>query len=155
VAAPRLAATAISKVRLSNSLQFQLGVGHAGSRGMDRSSLKPFDINVRAFIFACDVIRAFPRDKLDTASMKVWSPLVASATSTGAHLEEASAGGSRAQFLALIRGAVREARESSYWLRVMTATQLAGHDRVAMLVEESRELVAILTTIARNTARNG
>lgn len=122
---------------------------------MDRPSLKPFDINVRVFIFACDIIRAFPRDKLDTASMKVWSQLVASATSTGAHLEEANAGGSRAQFLALIRGALREARESNYWLRIITATQLASHDRVAMLVEESRELVAILTTIARSTERNG
>ena len=35
-----------------------------------------------------------------------------------------------------------------------TATQLAGYDRVAMLVEESRELLAILTSIARNTDRN-
>ena len=121
---------------------------------MNRPSLKPFDINVRVFILACDIIRAFPRDRLDTANMKVWSQLVASATSTGAHLEEANAGGSRAQFLALIRGALREARESNYWLRIITATQLASHDRVAMLVEESRELVAILTTIARNTERN-
>jgi four helix bundle protein len=116
---------------------------------------KPYEVSARAFIFACDVIRAFPRSKLDPASMKVWSQLIASATSTGAHLEEANAGGSRAQFLALVRGALREMRESNYWLRVMTATQLAGYDRVAMLVEESRELVAILTSIARNTDRNG
>ena len=116
--------------------------------------LKPYEIHVRAFVFSCDVIRAFPRTKLDTASMKVWSQLIASATSTGAHLEEANAGGSRAQFLALIRGALREMRESHCWLRIITATQLAGYDRVAMLVEESRELVAILTSIARNTDRN-
>ena len=115
---------------------------------------KPYAINVRVFVFACDVIRAFPRDRLDPPSTKVWSQLVASATSTGAHLEEANAGGSRAQFLALIRGALREARESHYWLRIITATQLGGYERVAMLVEESRELVAILTTIARNTDRN-
>lgn len=121
---------------------------------MQPASLKPYDIKVRAFAFACDVIRKFPRGRLETPSLKVWSQLISSATSTGAHLEEANAGGSRAQFLALIRGALREVRESNYWLRVITATQLAGHDRVAMLVEESRELVAILTTIARNTAEN-
>lgn len=46
-------------------------------------------------------------------------------------------------------------RESNYWLRVITATQLAGHDTVAPLVEESRELVAILTAIARNADANG
>ena len=117
-------------------------------------SPKPYEIKVRAFVFACDVIRAFPRARLDTPSLKVWSQVIASATSTGAHLEEAAAGGSRAQFLALVRGALREMRESHYWLRIITATQLAGYDRVAMLVEESRELVAILTAIARNTDKN-
>lgn len=88
-------------------------------------------------------------------SIKVWAQVVASATSAGAHLEEAAAGGSRAQFLALVRGALREMRESNYWLSVMTATQLAGFEKVARLVEESRELVAILTAIARNTEDNG
>ena len=130
------------------------GVVHAAGRSMIPPHSKPYEINVRAFVFACDVIRAFPRDRLDVPSTKVWSQLIASATSTGAHLEEANAGGSRAQFLALIRGALREMRESHYWLRIITATQLAGCDRVAMLVEESRELVAILTSIARNTDRN-
>jgi four helix bundle protein len=135
-------------------LETNHGVVHALTTGMDAPSAKPFEIKVRVFVFACDVIRAFPRTRLDTASLKVWSQVIASATSTGAHLEEAAAGGSRAQFLALIRGALREMRESHYWLRIITATQLAGYERVAMLVEESRELVAILTSIARNTDKN-
>lgn len=130
------------------------GSGSALIDRMDRPTHKPYEINVRAFVFACDVIRAFPRHRLDTASMKVWSQLIASATSTGAHLEEANAGGSRAQFLALIRGALREARESNYWLRIMVVTQLDGFQGITMLVEESREIVAILTSIARNTDGN-
>jgi len=133
--------------------KFSLGLVHAPVAGMTTSP-KPYEIKVRTFIFACDVIRAFPRMRLDTASLKVWSQVTASATSSGAHLEEAAAGGSRAQFLALVRGALREMRESHYWLRIITATQLAGYERVAMLLEESRELVAILTTLARNTDRN-
>lgn len=121
---------------------------------MNPNPLRPYEIKVRAFAFACDVIRAFPQGRLDTPSVKVWSQLIAAATSTGAHLEEAAAGGSRAHFLALIRGALREVREAHYWLRIMTATQLAGYARVTSLVEESRELVAIITAIARNTDRN-
>jgi four helix bundle protein len=112
---------------------------HAAVTGMDAPSAKPYEIKVRVF---------------DTASLKVWSQVIASSTSTGAHLEEAAAGGSRAQFLALIRGALREMRESHYWLRIITATQLTGHESVVMPVEESRELVAILTSIARNADRN-
>jgi four helix bundle protein len=85
----------------------------------------------------------------------VWSQLLASATSSGAHLEEASAGGTRAHFLSLTRGALREMRESNYWLRIMTTTELIGFKQVLPLVDESSELVAILATIVRRTYERG
>ncbi len=91
---------------------------------------------------------------MDAPSLKVWSQLIAAATSTGAHLEEAAAGGTRAHFLSLMRGALREMREAYYWLRVLSATQLAGSNNVVPLVEEARELVAILTAIVRRTYEN-
>jgi four helix bundle protein len=112
---------------------------------------KPFEIKPRVFVFACDIVRAFPKTRLDPPSLKVWSQLIASATSSGAHLEEAAAGGSRAHFLSLMRGALREMRESHYWLRLMSATNLEGSTKVASLVEEARELVAILSAIVRRT----
>jgi four helix bundle protein len=112
---------------------------------------KPYGIKDRVFLFACDVIRAVPRGRLDLPSIKAWSQLIASATSTGAHLEEAAAGGSNAQFLALVRGALREMRESNYWLRVIVATELAGFAKAGPLVTESKELTAILATIVRRT----
>jgi four helix bundle protein len=116
---------------------------------------KPYEIKPRAFMFACDVVRAFPRDRLDAPSLKVWSQLIAAATSSGAHLEEAAAGGTRAHFLSLMRGALREMREAYYWLRLMTAPNLTGSDRVVLLVDEASELVAILSTIVRRTYENG
>ena len=69
-------------------------------------------------------------------------------------MEEAAAGGSRAQFLSLMRGGLREMRESNYWLRLIVSTRRAGHERAATLVPESRELIAILTTIVKNTRRD-
>ncbi len=118
------------------------------------SDPKPYEIKERVFVFACDVIRAYPRVHLDSASHKVWAQLIASATSSGAHLEEAAAGGSRAQFLALNRGALREMRESNYWLRVLIATELHNCRQATPLQSESRELVAILSTIVRRTHEN-
>jgi four helix bundle protein len=115
---------------------------------------KPFEIKPRVFIFACDVVRAFPKTRLDAASVKVWSQLIASATSSGAHLEEAAAGVTRAHFLALMRGALREMRESYYWLRILSATGLAGAQGIAPLLEEAGELVAILSAIVRRTYEN-
>jgi four helix bundle protein len=115
---------------------------------------KPFEIKPRVFNFACDVIRGFPKKRLDPPSLKVWSQLIAAATSSGAHLEEAAAGGTRAHFLSLTRGALREMREAYYWLRIMKATALTGADRVMPLVEEAHELVAILSTVVRRTYEN-
>jgi four helix bundle protein len=107
------------------------------------------------FEFACEVIRAFPRARLDTPSLKAWAQLIAAATSSGAHLEEASGGGTRPHFLSLMRGALREMRETNYWLRIIAATELAGHRGAGPLIKESQELVAILSTIVRRTYENG
>ena len=115
---------------------------------------KPFAIKARVFGFACDVVRAYPKSRLDPPSLKVWSQLIASATSTGAHVEEAAAAGTRAHFLSLMRGALREMRETHYWLRVMTVTELAGANDVGPLVEEADQLVAILSAIVRRTYEN-
>jgi four helix bundle protein len=115
---------------------------------------KPYKIGPRTFEFSCDVIRAFPKTRLDTPSLKVWSQLIASATSSGAHVEEASAGSTRRHFLSLMRGALREMRESHYWLRILTTTRLAGFKEAQLLVAESNELVAIMTTIVRRTYEN-
>jgi len=46
-------------------------------------------------------------------------------------------------------------RESNYWLRVMTVTQLTGFKEAAPLVAESHELVSILSTIVRRTYERG
>jgi hypothetical protein len=42
-------------------------------------------------------------------------------------------------------------REAHYRLRLMTVTNLLGAGGATLLVEESRELVAILSTIVRRT----
>ena len=116
---------------------------------------KPYQIGPRTFLFSCEVIRTFPKTRLDTPSLKVWSQLIAAATSSGAHVEEAAAGSTRRHFLSLMRGALREMRESNCWLRILTTTRLAGFRDAQQLVQESDELVAILTTIVRRTYESG
>ena len=114
---------------------------------------KPFDIRERAFLFACDILSAFPPARpLDPASWRVWCQLIASGTSVGAHLEEADAASSRAHFVALNRGALRELREARYWLRLMSAVGLRGHERTALLEKEAGELVAIMVTIIKRAS---
>jgi four helix bundle protein len=113
---------------------------------------KPFDIRERAFLFACDVVSCYPAERLDPKTQRIWLQLVAAGTSGGAHLEEANAASSRAHFVTLNRGALRELSEAHYWIRLIEATQLSGWQRAAGLKSEASELVAIVTTIVKKAA---
>jgi four helix bundle protein len=110
------------------------------------------DIYDRAFRFACRVLRmdrALARNR--SVNRNAMNQLVNSASSIGANLEEAKAGQSKADFHAKIRIALKEARESHYWLRLISAAGGIRASRLAALVKESGEIVAILTTIAKKT----
>jgi four helix bundle protein len=116
---------------------------------------KPYDIRERSFVFACAIVAGFPsKGWIDHASLQCWSQLVDSATSAGAQLQEAGAGGTRKQFLALNRGALREMRESHFWIRVIVATKCIGHEIARQQLDEADELTSILTTIVKNTIAN-
>jgi four helix bundle protein len=114
---------------------------------------KPYDIKLRTFQYACDVVRAYPKTKMDPGTQRIWLQFLAAATSGGAHLEEADAAASRIHFVTLARGSLRELRESNYWIRIIEATKLEGCENSHSLKAESSELVAILTTIVRRASQ--
>jgi four helix bundle protein len=71
----------------------------------------------------------------------------------GANIEEAQAGQSRADFLSKMSIACKEAREAGYWLRLLAATELVASSQLSDLLDESSQLVAILTAIVKNTRK--
>ena len=80
--------------------------------------------------------------------------LLRAGTSIGANLEEAKGGQSRADFIAKARIALKEARESHYWLRLIEATEMVPLADVHPIVKEANEIVAVLTTIVKNTTNH-
>jgi four helix bundle protein len=114
------------------------------------SSKKPYDIRERVLLFVLDVIAVFPKKRvLERPSFRSWSQLFDSASSAGAHLEEADAGSSHRHFTTLNRGALRKLREAKFWLRVILAGKLEGAHRVSNLTAEASELVAIVSAIVK------
>ena len=113
---------------------------------------KEHDIYERAFQFACRVLKmdqALARDR--RVNRNAMSQLVSSASAVGSNLEEARGGQSKADFHAKLRIALKEARESHYWLRLLKESECVSASRIVPLLQEANELVAILTTIARKT----
>jgi four helix bundle protein len=74
--------------------------------------------------------------------------------STSGNLVEADEASSRADFVVRMKIALREARESALWLRLLLACGLPGHSASAPLLDEARQLALIFAAIIRNTKRN-
>jgi four helix bundle protein len=92
-----------------------------------------------------------PRDMKERTLAK---QLLRSGTSIGANVEEAHGSQSKADFIAKMSIACKEARETHYWMRLLVATELVSSAKLEELIDEANQLVAILTSIVKNT-RNG
>ena len=83
-----------------------------------------------------------------------WLILLRSGTSIGANVEEGQASQSRADFIAKYSIACKEARETHYWLRLLVASEVITESKLQDLIDESNQLVAILTSIIKTTRNN-
>jgi four helix bundle protein len=108
-------------------------------------------IRERAYSFGLKIIiycRKMPTDKVSGA---ICSQLVRSGTSIGANLEEAKDAMSRADFIKSTIIALKEARETFYWLRIIRDVESTTQNDLAGLIQESEELVKILVKTVKTT----
>jgi four helix bundle protein len=116
---------------------------------------KQHDIQNRAFEFACRIVRLYQYLYESGGANRVLSnQLLRAGTSIGANLQEAHAGQSKADFISKCSIALKEARETLYWLNLLTECKLVEAKKVELLLSEANELVAILTTIVKNARNN-
>jgi four helix bundle protein len=79
--------------------------------------------------------------------------VVRSGTSVGANAEEAIGAISKADFSAKISVAYKEARETSYWLRMLHAGECIPTELFESLDSDCQELCKILFSILRSSGR--
>jgi four helix bundle protein len=79
--------------------------------------------------------------------------LLKSGTSMGSNVEEAQAGQSRADFTCKYAIALKEARETIYWLHLIQETSSAKHVEIQTLIQEADEISRIMGLIIVNTKR--
>jgi len=77
--------------------------------------------------------------------------ILRSGTAIGSNVEEALAGVSRADFIAKMSIASKEARETHYWLRLLRDSKTVPGSRIDSLQNESLELIRILTAIVKTS----
>ena len=149
----RLGANLADSADRRSALQVLSSVRNGTTSALVPAMEKSRDLKVRSFQFVLKVV-SFSRSvrARDVSLRGVADQLVAAAGSVGANLEEAAAGQSKADFIAKTCIALKEARESRYWLRVIAGSCPTLAVEAEVLDGESSELVAMLTA-AINTAR--
>ena len=113
------------------------------------------DLPERTFEFARRVVKLCQvLEQTPGVSRTMANQLLRSGTSIGANVEEGQAGQSRADFVSKLSIACKEARETHYWLRLLLASEIVPEPRLAELLDEADQLIAILTSIIKNTKSN-
>src|SRR5688572_10286501 len=90
----------------------------------------------RVFEFAAAILIKCPHTIPDLASYETWRNLVRAAPSTSYNLEEADEASSDADFIAKMKIALREAKESRKGLRFITRCKLANYGKIGGLEDE-------------------
>jgi four helix bundle protein len=112
------------------------------------------DLPRRTFEFARRIVKLCQTlDQTPGVSRTLANQLLRSASSIGANVEEGQGSQSKADFTAKYYIACKEARETHYWLRLLAAAEIVTTERLADLIDEANQLVAILTTIVKKTRK--
>ena len=108
----------------------------------------------KSFAFAVGIVKAGRRLQLDQREWVLSKQLLRSGTSIGANIEEAIAGQSKKDFLSKMSIALKEARETHYWLRVIRDSGLSNDGEAEEHIPACQELVRLLSSITLTTREN-
>ena len=107
-------------------------------------------IKEKSFAFALRII-VVARWLRGQKEYELGSQVLRAGTGIGSNVEEALAAISRPEFVAKMSIASKEARESSYWLRLLRDSNTVPAGRINPLLEECIELVRMLTAIVKTS----
>ncbi len=114
------------------------------------------DIRERAFAFAVRIVKLCRfLEKHTEVSQIIVCQLIKAGTSVGANLEEAQAGQTKPDFISKNSIALKEARESKYWLRLILSTDnfdekvKHGIEELKTEADEIAKIVASIIVSAR------
>jgi len=116
-----------------------------GSRGSEP------DIRSRSFEFSVQIVEFYKYLQYEKKEYALGKQLLKSGTSIGANVEEATAAQSKKDFISKMAIALKEARETNYWLRLL---KRSGYITKDDLINESEEIMNILGAIVRTARKN-
>jgi four helix bundle protein len=128
---------------------FVLGVvllrSEVGSKNIDKS----ISIADRTKAFAIRIIKACSFLDEKPGVCRTREQLLRSGTSIGANVHESRSAQSDRDFLHKMEIALKEARETEYWLEILIESEVVEKAKFSPLLQEADEIVKILVTSTR------
>src|SRR5512136_559171 len=109
------------------------------------------DLRVRTKDFALRVIRLYSALPNRVEAQVVGKQVLRSGTSVGANYREAHRARSNAEFVSKVGDCLKELEETEYWLELLVDSGAVSTGKMAPLLQETDELLAIFTTISKKT----
>jgi four helix bundle protein len=107
------------------------------------------DLRKRTKRFALRIIRVYESLPRSGAAQVLAHQLLRSGTSVGANFREAHRARSNAEFVSQVGDSLKELEETGYWLELLVESGTVPHKKMASLLDETSQLTAILTSIAK------
>jgi four helix bundle protein len=108
-------------------------------------------IRERSYGFALRIVnlgKTLPKSRVGDV---LGRQIIRSGTSIGANVEEATGAFSKEDFTFKMNTALKEARETHYWLRLTRDSNLVAPNRMESIIQEAEEITRILGAIVRSS----
>ena len=105
----------------------------------------------KAYAFALEIVRLYKKLAHDKKECVLSKQLLRSGTSIGANINEAISGQSKRDFVHKLNIALKEARETSYWLNLLKDSEYIDLVEFETLFKKCDEIIKMLTSIIMTT----
>ena len=110
-------------------------------------------IENKSFDFAVRIVNLHKHLSAEKKEFVLSKQLLRSGTSVGANVSEAVRGQSKADFLAKMCIALKEANESHYWIRLLYKTDFLTEQEFNSIENDVVELIKILSSICKTSTK--
>lgn len=111
-------------------------------------------IVIKSKKFAVRIVRLYQYMCSEKKEYVLSKQLLRSGTSIGANVKEAVRGQSKADFIAKMCIALKEASESEYWLELLHETDYLNDKQYESIYSDCQELLKLLTSIVKSAKNN-
>lgn len=108
----------------------------------------------KSFDFAVRIVNLYKYLSEEKREYVLSKQLLRSGTSIGANVSEAQRGQSKADFLAKMYIALKEANETHYWIKLLYKTEYINKVQYESINADINDLIGLLTAICKTTNQN-